>query len=269
MEQVFSYTTTAQIDARLYRDILEHEDKIEKICIIVFLILIFLFRGWIGYWLKFGMAIPSKVDNAPINTSIDPIQIDYTIDEQKKKTFIYTSLINGHKIKVITQAHYNLAGLTVAYNYTFIFISGFFDSAALYDLGSAWGKLGEKEFYDKYFKSYSAKTEATGSRILWTEFKVRNAPVTKDYATSHWAHSHLVPANRNIMAALLKIRKWDKVQLEGELIDMEYKTPKGRLLEYKTSLSRTDSGGAYAGRGYGSCETIYVTRVKIGNLIYE
>ena len=45
------------------------------------------------------MAIPSKVDNAPINTSIDPIQIDYTIDEQKKKTF----LSNVQKQKAITQ----------------------------------------------------------------------------------------------------------------------------------------------------------------------
>ncbi len=268
MDQVFDYTTTAQIDARLYRDILAQEDKTEKICIVIFFILIFIFRGWVGYWLKFGFAIPNKYDTTPINTTLDPVQTNYTPEEREEKKFIYTSLINGHKITLIPQAHYKLSGLTVAYNYSFIFINDFFDSAALYDLGSAWGKLGEKNFYDKYFKSYSAKTEMTGSRVLWTEFKTRHSPVTRDYAISHWAHSHLVPANRNIMAALLKIKKWDKVEIEGELIDMTYKTEQGRLKKYYTSLSRTDTGFS-GGRGNGACETIYVTKVKIGNLIYQ
>lgn len=268
MNQYFSYTTTPQIDARLYRDILDNEDKIIKICIIVFFILIFLFRGWIGYWLKFGIAIPTKFDNTPINTNIDPIQKNYTIEEQKNKTFIYKSLINDKQIKLIPQAHYQLSGLTVAYNYNFVFKQSFFDSAALYDLGSSWGKLGDRNFYDSYFSSYSAKTEITGSRVLWTEFKTRQRPVTIEYATSHWAHSHIIPANRNIMAALLKIKKWDNVQIEGELVDMEYTNPRGKIFEYYTSMSRTDTGSS-GDRGNGSCELVYVTSVKIGNVIYQ
>lgn len=268
MEQVFSYSTTAQIDARLYNDILANEERIEKTCIIIYLILLFIFRGWIGYWLKFGVAIPSKYDNTQINTDLEPIQINYTKDEQKNRTFTYKSLINNKKVNLIPQAHYELSGLTVAYNYTFLFKESFFDSTALYDLGSAWGKLGEKDFYDTYFTSYSAKTEITGSRVLWTEFKTQETPVSAKYAISHWAHSHIIPANRNIMAAMLKIKKWDIVQLEGELVDIEYITPNGKKLVYSTSLSRTDSGKE-GDRGNGSCETIYVTSVKIGNYIYK
>lgn len=267
MNEVFNYRTTQQIDAKLHFDILAHEDKIEKICIIVFFIIIFLIRGWIFYWLKFGMPIPSAIDTKPISTTEEPIQINYTEEEKARKTFTYTSLINNHKIQIIPQAHYKISGLTVAYNHDFVFISEFFDSAALYDIGLTWGKLGKKSFYNKYFRSYSAKTETTGSRILWTEYKTYPAPVSTDYARSHWSHSHIVPANRNIMAAMLKIKTWDKVELEGDLIDMKYKYRNNRIKHYQTSMSRTDIEPG--DHGDGSCETIYVTKVKVGNFIYK
>lgn len=266
MSEYFDEKTTAQIEAKLHRDILANEDKILKNSIIIMLLLMFIFRGWIGYWLKFGIAIPSKVDNRPISTNADPVQINYTPEESKNKTFVFNSMINNNKITIIPMAKYKLSGLVVAYNNDFVFTNGFFDSAALYDLGAAWGKLGEKNFYNEYFKSYSAKNELYGSRILWTEFKKR-APVDINYAISHWSHSHIVPANRNIMAALLKIRTWDKVEIEGELIDMQFTNKNGYKQEYRTSMSRTDTD--LGDRGNGSCETVYVKKVKIGKYIYE
>ena len=163
-------------------------------------------------------------------------------------------------------ASYKLSGLVVAYNNDFVFTNGFFDSAALYDLGAAWGQLGDKNFYNKYFKSYSQKNEIYGSRILWTEFK-KKAPVSRDYVDSHFSHSHIVPANRNVMAALLKIRNWDKIEIEGELIDMQFTSKSGYIQNYRTSMSRTDSD--WGDRGNGSCETVYVKKVKIGKFIYE
>ncbi len=268
MKDVFSYVTTAQIDAKLHRDVLAHEDNMEKVYIIIFIIVLFCIRGWVGYWLKFGVAIPSGFTAHKIDVSKDPIQIDYSQEEQKQKTFTYKSLINHNEIEIIPQAHYELSGSVVTSNHVFIFTNNFFDSAALYDLGASWGKMADKKFYNKYFSSYSSKNEATGSRILWTEFKTRNRPVTLEYATSHWSHSHIVPANRNIMAAMLKLKDWDKVKIEGELVDMKYYRKYYRdVLEYRTSLSRTDD--EQSNRGNGSCETIYVTSVQIGNAIYK
>lgn len=269
MNEVFSYTTTAKIDAKLHRDVLAHEDKVEKIYIIAFFVLVLLFRGWIGYWLKFGVAIPSGYTAAKIDVLKDPVQTNYSPEVQKQKSFTYTSLINNHKIEIIPQAHYELSGSVVAFNHDFLFVSAFFDSAALYDLGAAWGdKLSDKRFYKKYFSSYSQKNEITGSRILWTEFKTYPAPVSIDYARSHWSHSHIVPANRNIMAAMLKLKEWDKVKIEGELVDMVYTPDRYRApMEYRTSLSRTDTDDY--NRGNGSCETVYVTSVQIGNIIYK
>jgi hypothetical protein len=270
MSSHFDSLSTANIEAKLQKDLLEHEDRIVRIGIIVAFILMYFFRGVLGYWLKFGLAIPKNIDFTPIQTELEPDQTNYTEEESKQKTFIYTSLLNGHKIKVIPQAHYKLSGMVVAYNYSFVFISEFFDSAALYDLGASWGQLADKKLYNKYFKSYSAKTELSGSRILWTQMKKYPAPVTMDYATTHFSHSHLVPANKNIMAALLSLKLWDKFEIEGDLIDMVYPgipAPDDRIQTYHTSMSRNDPPSG--DRGNGSCETVYVTRVKIGSRVYE
>jgi len=263
----FDEITTAQIDARLNYDILEHEKKIARFVILGYIILVFVFRGYLSYWLKFGMAFPEFTATKPISVQNDPIQENYTEEETKEKTFEYTSLLNKHKIKIMPMAHYNMSCTVVAYNHDFLFISDFFDSAALYDLGCAWGKLGDKNYYKNNFKSYSAKTELTGSRILWTEAKGPISEEDWNYAKNHWSHTHIVPANRNIMAAMLSIKVWDKVSLEGELVDMEYIDKRGRLNNYHTSMSRNDSGAG--DRGNGSCETMYVTKIQIGDKLYK
>lgn len=266
MDEVFSYITTSKIDAKLQRDILANEDKMRKIYIGILLFLIFLFRGWIGYWLNFGVAIPSGYDIKPINVMQDPIQSNYSEAEQNKKTFVYKSLINKNKMTIIPQAHYVLSGRVVAFNHDFLFISQFFDSAALYDLGASWGKLADKTFFKKYLKMYSSKVEMTGSRRLNWSYR-SDIPITPEYINSHVSHSHIIPANRNIMAALLKIKEWDTVQIEGELVDMKFIDKYSRQINYHTSLSRQDTDDS--SRGNGACETIYVTKVRIGNTVYK
>lgn len=262
MNEIFSESTTAQIDAKLHRDILEHEDKIEKACIIIFFVILFLFRGWIGYWLKFGIAIPSKFDSKPIITTEEPVQTNYTKEEQEQKTFKYTTLINNYKIKIIPKAYYKLSGLTITYTYNSFLISDFFSSTALFDIGTAWGKLGNKTYFNKYFESYCSKSGLFGSSYIYTNAKMYPIPVSDEYFASHWSASNLIPANRNIMAALLKIKKWDNILIEGELVDIEFVDKHNYNQKYKTSLYRNDKGN-------GASEIIYVKKVKIGNKIYQ
>ena len=266
MDQVFNYTTTSQIDAKLQRDTLAHEDRMKKIYICIFLVLIFIFRGAIFYWLKFGIAVPYGYDERPIDVMQEPVQTNYTEQEQNSKKFFYKSLINGNKMEIIPQAHYVLSGKVVAFNHDFLFRSPFFDSAALYDLGTSWGKLADKNLFKTYMKTYSSKVEMTGSRRLNWTYRL-DIPLESDYINSHISHSHIVPANNNIMAAMLKIKEWDTIQIEGELVDMKFRDDKHlREYTYHTSLSRTDSD---PGRGSGACETIYVTKVRIGNRVYK
>jgi hypothetical protein len=268
MAEMFNDSTIASIEANLARDTIKEQDNQIKIAMIVLIILIFLFRGWFIYWIKFGIPVPSGFSFREISTQNEPLQINYTQKQSQEKKFVYKSLINNHKITIIPMAYYKLSGIAVATNHDFFQVSDFFDSAALYDLGTAWGSIGRKEIYNKYFKSYSSKVNhldyTGGSRILWTDAKTSRLPKSLGDWSSSFSHSHLVPANRNIMAGLLSIKKWDKIIIEGELIDMEYPGAP----DYHTSMSRNDDG-MRGDRGCGGCETVYVRKVQVGSWIYK
>lgn len=268
--ETFGNSTIEEIDEKLEKDLKEYNKKIKIYTIIGILLFCFIFKDFVLFRLKFSVAVPYIYETSPIDTQNDPIQINYPKPVQESRKFVYTSLINNHKITIIPQAYYKLSGLVVGHNHMFFFKSDFFDSAALYDLGTTWGLMSDKKFYKKYFRCYSEKNEVTGARVLWTHWKtdLSKIPLPQNYnVMAHTSHSHLVPANKNIMSALLKIRVWDKVEIEGELVDMEYMDKYGHLQTYRTSTVRNDS--AQGNRGNGSCETIYVTKVKIGRKVYK
>jgi hypothetical protein len=219
----------------------------------------------IVYNLRFSIAVPSGYEKTVPDTSQEPVQVNYSVQEQKNKVFMYKSLLTNKDIKILPRAKYKISGLVVAYNKLNYDKTSFFDSTALYDIGLAWGKLGDRDFYDKYYKSYSEKDEETGARLLWTEEKTSNLPVSKGYSHSHFSHSHIIPANRNILAALLTIKNYDKVELDGELVDIQASERIGNTIytySAVTSMNRFDSG-------IGACETIFVNRVKIGNWLFK
>lgn len=253
---------TEDVDKKIEREWSTLQKRNKIFIFITIIIVLFFTRETILFWIKFSFPISKGYESSKIDISKDPIQINYSGIETERNKFKYKSLVNGHEIYMYPRAKYKIAGTAIAYNYSFFIRNEFFDSAALYDLGLAWGKLGEKNFYNKYFECYSQKNEMSGARVLWTKYKNSSEiPVSMDYVNSHFSHSHIVPANRNIMAAMLKIRRWDKVELEGELVDMIYYS-KNREYTANTSLSRYDTG-------MGACETFYVTKVKIGNRVYK
>ena len=263
MNEIFDQNSTAQIDAKLHRDIIEHENKVITGCVIALFVLMYIFRGWISYNIKFGIAFPSGLNSTRIEVAKDPTQTNYSEEEKARKTFTYKTLTTGKKVKLIPQAHYKLSGLTVGYNSSTLFKYDTLNDIALYDLGTAWGKLGDKYFYNKNFKNY----QVSNYRVLWTVRRYYNSPVSEEYARTHYAHSYIIPATRNIMAALLNIKMWDKVELEGELVDVEQISNETPYTD-RTSLTTADDGWQ-GDRGSGSSEIIYLTKIKIGNIIYK
>ena len=93
MSEIFNDKTTAEIDAKLHRDILKHNLNIEKISIGLVILLMILFRGWIFYWLKFGVAVPTNLSNKSISILQEPIMEAYSPSVQRGKSFKYSSLI--------------------------------------------------------------------------------------------------------------------------------------------------------------------------------
>lgn len=139
-----------------------------------------------------------------------------------------------------------------------------FDDLFLMDIGIAWGEIATKEYVEQFLSFKSIKTLG-GARQLETKLKnYSSLPHSVDYISNHISHTHLTPATVNVMGALLKIKKYDVVKIDGYLVDIY--TDKGETVAL-TSLSRDDNTAT--SRGYGSCEDLYVKQVQIGDKVYR
>lgn len=243
--------------------------SIEGICNICLVIVIIIFGYSFLGDLKFKLihAFPeiSEVTYKPIDILQDPIQVNIS----QEKLFIEKGKNIYTKYGFSKIAQYSLSGMIVAINTDF-WLRGLmrsdFDQISLMDIGIVWGDIANKEFVNKYMKFKSEKT----STARWLRYNYRCTGTnckSFSYIKSHVAHTHLVPANKNVMSALLTLKKYDNVKLDGYLIDL-YFSKGGKAI---TSISRTDNNAGSRGQnnGGGACEIMYVTQVQIAERIYK
>lgn len=235
-----------------------------RLCLIVFVVIVLnSVFGDILFRISYSFPKVSEITAEKINPLQDPIQINVNFQKYIK--------VNGEKNKylILPQAEYSLSGLVVAKNTNFWFrdiMRSDFDDVFLIDLGIAWGELAtdKKELY-KHWKFKSYKSLGQSRQLEW-----RSKPPYNDthwslgYVSSHVSHTHIIPANANVMGGLLKIKKNDIVKINGYLVDIY--TEKGEVLG-KSSLSRTDTDAT--SRGYGACEEMYVKQVQIADKVYK
>jgi len=186
----------------------------------------------------------SGFDSDDIDTSRDPIQRSAATHEP-----ILIETKYGH-YTLTPVAEYQLAGKVVSKK---DYSDGWEAEISPLDLAIVWGKLAEPE-YEKYI-SFSQR-----NRWYFYEYKP-DSPLDNSYIISHSSNNHLIPATHNISLALRTIRKEERVILNGLLVNLKG-TYKGGQVYWNTSLTRKDTGN-------GSCELIYVTKVRIGSDIYE
>ena len=232
-----------------------------KFCLIV-MILIFL-NSMVGdffFRAKYSFPTPVKANVADINTLNDPIQ-NNLYNQKYIKAY-------GEKNKYALEpmAEYSISGLVVTKNSNFWFrdiMRNEFDDIALIDFGMVWGELAaDRNSLYKYIKFKSKKTLGQ-ARTLYYHWEY-GSPWTDSYITSHTSHTHMIPANSNIMGGLLQVKKNNVVKIDGYLVDIY--NGKGKTIA-KTSLSRQDKNAT--SRGYGACEVMYVKSVQIGDKIYK
>ncbi len=232
-----------------------------KISIIALIIISFnSMLGDLMFRVKYSFPKVSATTENSIDTSREPIQKNLN----DAKYIKYRGEKGIYALK--PQAEYSISALVVAKNNNFWFrdiMRSKFDDVALLDLGLVWGDLAldKKELYN-YIKFKSKKTlgQARALHYHWDS----TSPWANGYITSHIAHTHMIPANPNVMGGLLQIKKNDIVKIDGYLVDIY--TDKSELIAY-TSMSRTDTNAS--SRGSGACEDMYVTQVQIGNKIYR
>lgn len=235
-----------------------------KFCLIVVSLLII--NSLIGdfvFRVQYSFPKASQISKADINIQQDPIQKDINNSKYIK---VYG---DKNKYYLKPQAQYSLSGLVVAKNSNFWFrdvMRSTFDDICLIDFGIAWGDLAsDKDKLYKYWKFKSKKTLGQSRQLEWrSKMPLNQTPWTMDYINSHISHTHMIPANANVMGGLLKIKKNDYVKLDGYLVDIY---SEDFQIIAQTSLSRFDTNPT--SRGYGACEDMYVKSVQIGNKIYR
>lgn len=295
MEETNRLKTYKELDAEL--DILEekYKEKQHIKYVVIVLIILFIFSKPIIFKIKYAFPRVSGHTQSLINPYQEPIQKDIltdltkrvrlsdfmpnNIEEDQQTSDLNKEIISNinsinypeaikvktldetSEVKLIPMAEYSISGRTVAINHTFTFFRNKFDNVALIDIGLVWGNLSPTEFIKKYLKFDSQKIYLTGSRRLATEWK-SDTPLPPEYIQSHLSHTHIIPANSNILSALLKLKIYDLVKMDGLLVDIYT-----QKMHIAGSLSRNDSNET--SRGNGACEIMYVKKVQIGDRIYE
>jgi len=246
----------------------QYKDPYEFIGKICFFILVFAFIFSLCGDVKYKLTHLFPKVSETLSAEVDPFAED---DQQPVHMEQITVKANNTFVMLMPQAKYSLSGIVVAKNMNF-WLRGMqndFDKVVPLDLGIAWGKLADVSMLRKWkIKSHKTLGQA---RQLSYQYKYKDiGDLSSSYINSHISHNHVIPANDNVAAALLNIKKWDKVKLDGYLVDIVYSNGRSSY----TSLERNDtnptSRGAHANGGSGgACEIFYVTSVQIKNKYYK
>jgi hypothetical protein len=119
------------------------------------------------------------------------------------------------------------------------------------DLALAWGPLLSPPYAGKI--SYSQF-----SRFFF--WRTSDAGLDRGTIVSHAANVHVIPANSRLRRVLRAVSKGDDVRLEGWLVDVD--GVDDASFHWGTSTTRDDEGP-------GSCETVYLTRLTVGERAYD
>lgn len=244
----------------------EEMKKRNIIIVIIAVVFLILFHDIAGFWLRFGISRNAGKTSAVIDVFEEPIQTNF--DTEGQEIIDYVTLEDKDTVKLRKRAEISMSGKVVAKNYLFWgnYLPGgkrTFQSAALFDLGLVWGDLAKPEILENY-TFYSAK-DATSARTLYPtlKLKTRLLPLSWEYVGTHMSHLHIVPASASIMSGLIHARKYKNVRLDGYLVDIDID---GRYW-LRTTISRGTVNPHV--RNGGLREIMYVTKLQVGNKVYE
>lgn len=161
-----------------------------------------------------------------------------------------TKVIDGYDVDITYRYAYSVDALVVhTKSYSG---SGLGDKLSPVDLGLAWGDVAANNTNIDFHWSQR------GRWIYWEVDNVAElAPIGGlSEVNKQCSNNHIIPATSSVKEKVKKIRRGDRVRLEGYLVDIYGEKPDGAWFEWRTSTSREDSGD-------GACEVFYVTKAEI------
>ncbi|MBZ5589601.1 MAG: hypothetical protein LAO05_13645 [Acidobacteriia bacterium] len=187
---------------------------------------------------------PSADDRTPIDVSQPPEQT--TIESPEP----FRISDGGWEFVVTPLAGYVLRGIVVSReNYGF----GWNGRLAPCDVAMVWGELAKGDAWRRLDWSQS------GRWYFWRWSGVQ--PFPKATVVRDSSNTHVVPANPNLKRAARSLGEGDIAELTGELVRVEGRRGAERVA-WRSSLSREDTGD-------GSCELLYLRRLRLDGKVYE
>lgn len=192
-----------------------------------------------------GAPAPTDMDSTPIDPSAEPAQgkIDDgepIVIEKKGWRFVLTP-----------EASYQIQGEVLSReNYS----AGVQSIISPCDIALVFGELYSSSLYKDISWSQSG-------RWYWWKYDA-SFPKQDDRYIARWSsNNHIIPATGTLWKAARSVDEGDLVVLEGYLVKLDG-DKKGENYFWNSSLSRTDTGD-------GSCEVLYLTKMRIGENVYE
>jgi hypothetical protein len=194
-----------------------------------------------------GCSSPTPVDydSSAINPADEPRQEDV----QSAKPIMLER--GGWKFVITPKASYSISGEVLSReNY----YGGTNALLSPCDIALVFGELYSDGLYRDIKWSQSG-------RWYWWRYGA-SFPKQDDRYIARWSsNNHIIPATENLKKAARSVSCGDLVVLEGSLVSIDAK--KGdETFWWRSSLSRSDTGD-------GSCEVIYLTKMRIGDNVYE
>jgi hypothetical protein len=187
---------------------------------------------------------PTSIDNTPLNVLDDPWM------EMSESPEILTRVIDGIDLEIKLKASYIIGGIVVT---TRKYGGNWRARLAPYDVAIAWGELVKDNTYKKL------KWSQKGRWYYWRhgdDFTHDN-----NFVARYSSNNHVIPATDNLKRALGIMRRGDEAELTGYLVDINGKK-NSETYWWISSTSVTDTGD-------GSCEVLYLVKMKLGSSVYE
>lgn len=170
----------------------------------------------------------------PIQTEVDTVFLEPL--QRGKVKFLFTP-----------QASYSITATLVSKR---SYAGGPMNWLSPMDYALAWGSL--NHLLDKIkFKQV----------VRFCLYRTREA-LDPAFINRHMSNNHLIPATPNLRKALRRVKKGSVVKLDGYLVYVTALQGGRVMSNWNSSLTRTDEGN-------GACEIIYLTRLQVGDRVYQ
>ncbi len=156
----------------------------------------------------------------------------------------------GFEFVVTPLAHYVLRGVVVSEE---SYRTGWNANLSPCDVAVVWGALAADDAWRRLSWSQG------GRWYFWRWSGQRPFPDSTIVRNS--SNTHVIPASADLRRAARALGKGDVVEMVGDLVAIEGRNGTERVW-WRSSLARNDTGD-------GSCELLYLRRLKVDGKVYE